>query len=267
MHHAHEPVNGARLILIAAVLLATSLSAQASFQGIARKPDSDKLYYREVHCSAANDTSNQISRVKYLDEENSPIATKTLRSGLELLPEKPAQTDQSPPPGTNPSWLPEYEFVHHPSGFAEAIRYTGRTITLYRREPGSSQWQSKAINATDYDKPVIADAGFDQFIRDHLKQLTNGSSLDVVYLSAPRLDTLGFTLQPQEPSDAQVTINMYPSNFVIRLLVDPIQVIYNKNTGQLMKFQGLTNVPRNEDKNFIASIDYQYGENLDAICR
>ena len=269
--------------LMAVMLVSGTGNALAisHYQGEARDLSSGNLLYREVHCifPLSNETSEghaalttlPAETVRYLSADESTVATKQLRHGLRLLPgdsATPASATQSTAPdGINTAWVPEYEFIHHDTEFIEGLRYRDNQVVLYRRESNRASWEEKAIDFRRVKKPVIADAGFDVFIRDHLDDFKSGESLDVIYLSAPRLTTLDFTLQPQEQTDERIVLSMFPTNFVIRLLVDPLRVTYSSNTGRLLNFQGLTNVPKNIEKNYIASIDYLYGEDLDAFCQ
>lgn len=263
---ARLPLAFRSLTLILCMFTAPSTLAMLNYQGLARDLDSDDLFYREVHCVVAQDNTST-ETVRYLGTTNNPIATKRLREGLTLLPQQPASPASTTPRGIRPAWVPEYEFIHHDTGFAEGLRYQGDAVVLYRREGNDADWEQKRLDLKQASKPVIADAGFDQFIRDHLSKLATGESLDVVYLSAPRLTTLDFTLEPGEQQDDRLTITMYPSNFVIRLLVEPLLVTYSSKTGRLLNFRGLTNVPQNTAENYLASIEYQYGEELDAFCQ
>lgn len=209
--------------------------------------------------------SVDVGTVSYLGTANNAIATKRVREGLTLLPQQ--DPTSITPPSVRSNWVPEYEFIHHDTGFVEGLRYQGDGVVLYRREGTDAEWEQKRIDLQSMNKPAIADAGFDRFIRDHLEKLSSGKSLDVVYLSAPRLTSLKFTLEPIEMQDDRLTISMSPSNFVIGLLVEPLLVTYSTETGRLLSFRGLTNVPQSTDQNYIASIQYQYGEEINASCQ
>ena len=87
------------------------------------------------------------------------------------------------------------------------------------------------------------------------------------FLALTRAQYIGFELKPIESEKAEkkglMILSLQPSNFLIRLVMDPIILSYDLETMRLLRFEGLTNIERvNKGKglgeNYIARIEYSY---------
>ncbi|MCG8672478.1 MAG: hypothetical protein MI867_23950 [Pseudomonadales bacterium] len=239
------------------VVLAThaTLSHGAiSFMGKAFNPDTEAFLYREIHCEPKSD---QPAQVVYLTEEDVVLAKK--KFAISSKKDIPNLANME-----HLKWLPQYQFTHLEFGISEAVSFLNGNILLERKTQKQDSPESKTLNPSSLsvDKPLIADAGFDTFIKSHFDELMNGISKKVVYLSAPRLSEIDFVISYEKTKDSLAIFSVYPDNFVIRWLVDPIRVSYDIKTKRLMRFEGLTNVPMTPKKNFIADINYQYSDFL-----
>ena len=254
MHANHKLLTKQRNLMALALSLLWSTTVPAfsavNFIGVATQIGSDNMLYKEVHCQARG-------KVLYLSPDNHVIANKT------LSPE--GEYEASTLKAINPDWVPQYKFVHQELAMGESLTYGKDQLILQRKEPGADEWETKALSLTG-DKHYIADAGFDRYIRHHLSALINGNSLDITYVSAPRLSTINFTIKPIRQNEQQITLAFYPSNLVIRLLVDPIELVYGKDKARLLSFRGLTNLPKNARENHVAHIQYRYEEDLNEFC-
>jgi hypothetical protein len=105
---------------------------------------------------------------------------------------------------------------------------------------------------------LVIDAGFDHFIRAHWERLTAGNRASFRFLGPTRGDHYGFVAEPAKAGDfeADHEFRIRPDGLVTRFLVDPIYLGYN-NEGFLTDFSGLTNIRKNQDRNFTAHIRYQ----------
>ncbi|MDV2079872.1 hypothetical protein [Marinobacter xestospongiae] len=103
---------------------------------------------------------------------------------------------------------------------------------------------------------VVVDAGFDHLVREHWSTLLNGESVPFRFLAPSRGEHYSFELEPEPGNDYHLAVTIRPSGLMMRLLVDPIVLGYDR-TGALVHYAGLTNIPRTRDQNHEADIRYQ----------
>lgn len=111
---------------------------------------------------------------------------------------------------------------------------------------------------TPVDQDIVADAGFDNFVRRSWPKIQDDQTVDFRYLAPTRGEHYAFVLE--QTSDFRVSgdvvMEIRPSGFVTRFLVDPIILGYSTD-GALTDYVGLTNVRESEDQNYTAHIRYQ----------
>ncbi|WP_166268225.1 hypothetical protein [Marinobacter caseinilyticus] len=139
------------------------------------------------------------------------------------------------------------------------------TITNLDNSQLSIEWLSNGKDLKQFrvnvDDNVVADAGFDNLVREHWSGLRKGRDIDFRFLAPTRGEHYGFTLasvdDPRIRSD--VALEIRPSGVIMGLLVDPILLGYNAE-GYLTDYIGLTNIRKNQDANYIAHIRYHHGQ-------
>lgn len=150
---------------------------------------------------------------------------------------------------------PNVEFKQ--SDFSEVIEITNQddqTLKILWKAPSGSTEQA----SLDIEPSLVADAGFDNLVRQNWKQLIeDGESVEFNMVAPTRGDYYGFTLEPTKDSriDADHLVRIRPSSTLMRFLVDPIVLGYNDD-GLLTDYLGLTNIRKNEDTNYTAHIRY-----------
>ncbi|GGC71797.1 hypothetical protein [Marinobacter halophilus] len=124
------------------------------------------------------------------------------------------------------------------------------------------QWQQPSGNTEVYsvtfDQSLVVDAGFDHLVRANWDRVARGEAIEFRFLAPTRGEHYGFVLESTSSSQisADVVVRIRPTSLVLRLLVDPIVLGYNRE-GALTDYLGLTNIRRNSDENYTAHIRYQ----------
>lgn len=137
-------------------------------------------------------------------------------------------------------------------------------LTIRYPEPTSLeiQWRAPGGNTDNFtvsfDDRLVVDAGFDQFVRANWDKVTNGDTVEFRFLAPTRGEHYGFVLEPtsSDQVNADVVVRIRPTSFVLRFLVDPIVLGYNRE-GALTDYLGLTNIRKNSDENYTAHIQYE----------
>lgn len=152
--------------------------------------------------------------------------------------------------------LPEVEFRQ--PRFDEVLRLlpdSGNSLEIRWRADGNDT----RVWRIDPPEDLVADLGFDHFIRESWSGLTGGDAVRFRFLAPTRGEHYGFLAEPAEnPAiEADHVFRVRPSGVMLRLLVEPIYLGYD-NTGRLTHYTGLGNIRENADQNYTVSIRYEY---------
>jgi hypothetical protein len=234
-----------RLTVIAALLLpfaypVSSFANDLSFTGTAKPVGGGDTLYQEIHSISGSCEQGVFTpeehRVDYRRSGSDVFATKRLSYRQSVL-------------------RPGVEF--NQPDFSEVIEITNQddqTLEILWQSPSGATEKS----SLDVEPTLVADAGFDNFVRQNWKQvMEDGNSVKFNMIAPTRGDYYGFTLEPTSDNriDAEHLVRIRPSSTLMRFLVDPILLGYNSD-GLLTDYLGLTNIRKNKDTNYTAHIRY-----------
>ena len=219
------------------ILCATPCALAGSFEGTARDPDSGKVLYVETHYVFDADSPAESRIVLYrCARDGQPFARKELRYDASRR-------------------APSFAMDDARSGFAEGLERVAGTATVFARAGARAPRRSAPIT----DPALIADAGFDEFVRSHWDELQRGAALDAPFLVPSMLDSVGFRVR----KTATVRVDGADTS-VIRLSVagplgwflSDIDVSYRDADRRLVSYSGLTNIRDPRGKMLTARIDF-----------
>lgn len=231
-----------RPIFLTAIMMPLSLFAsEIRFVGTAQPVEGGDTLYTESHAITGTCTGGQFRpaehSVEYRRPDSDPFATKKLSYRHSAL--RPGVVFEQPE-------------------FSEVIEIENRndkTLEITWQPPSGSVEES----TLEVTSSLVADAGFDNFVRQNWKKVVaNGDSVKFDMVAPTRGDHYGFTLEPASDSriEADHLLRIRPSSMLMGFLVDPIMLGYNDD-GLLTDYLGLTNIRKNEDGNFVAHIRYE----------
>lgn len=239
-----SPPTRHRMVAIALLVSGVSLPVAATefrFTGIAES-EAGQVLYREHHnvkgqCDNGLFQPQQHSVAYRKDSNETPFATKDLAY-------------------TSSEIRPKVDFFQ--PGFDESmkIRYPRpQELVVTWNTPGTGS-DIKTFEVPFTDSTVV-DAGFDNFVRRHWQSVLSGKSVEFRFLGPTRGEHYGFVLEPvsSDKVNAEHEVQIRPTGMVLRFLVDPIVLGYNKS-GALTDYYGLTNIRKNQDENYTAHIRY-----------
>ena len=177
------------------------------------------------------------SQVQYRNMQGEPIADK--------------QLDYRPHPHA-----PAFSFHNRKTGYREAViwRDDGR-ILLMHADTAHTLPREKILRVPE---PVVADAGFNSFVRDNLARLEQGERIDFHFLNPARLDWFRFSASGSVLDPQKIQVVIAPSNPVLHWLVEPIRLIYARDSGHLLQYEGITNISLDGGDTLVARIQYRY---------
>ncbi|MGK0500551.1 MAG: hypothetical protein ACJAYG_002204 [Oceanicoccus sp.] len=232
---------------IEAQAIKPSMSDTLAIVGDAYSLGEEQLLYRELHFHSDDGLDH---RIDYLLPDDSLMARKTLdyRSGRAT----PAYSQRSNnyPKTIDISWQQDQLLMSYASSGNPAEE---KTLLI--------------------DQPLVIDAGFDHFVREHWADLIAGESLDFYFPAPSRLSLVELRATRSNCSYTTTTeacFKINSSNWLIRLLLDPIELGYNIDSKQLTRFRGLANMTDIDGNSLKVDIRYRYanaGEKLAVIDR
>jgi hypothetical protein len=211
-----------RLLLLLLLSVAPAAQAAISFEeGVARDPQDNALLYREQHLLRRQDGQLLERLVLYRCADGTPFARK--RVDYRVSPQAPS-----------------FSLEDARDGYGEGLRRGGGGDTVWVRDGGSER--SAALRG---HPQLVADAGFDEFIRRNWRPLLAGESVPLRFAVPARLESLGFKVSRigaarfgGEPAEL----------FRLRLggwlgwIAPHIDVAYGRDSRRLLRFEGLSNL-------------------------
>ena len=227
---------------LSALLLAAPAAALGSlfeFNGTA-KDDNGTLLYQELHQVQGHCTEGVFEpvshSVRYRDNQREDaFASKALSY-------------------ENATLRPTVEFSQ--PDYDEQLEIVYPDLTQLRIEWRNPSGKTESHNVS-FDERLVVDAGFDNLVRANWEKVSQGESVAFRFLAPTRGEHYGFVLEPtaNDQINADITLRIRPTSLVLRLLVDPIVLGYNRE-GALTDYLGLTNIRKNSDENYTAHIRY-----------
>jgi hypothetical protein len=220
--------------------------ATMQFVGDAYAVDSGEQLYSEHHVIKVDSTGRYItSNVEYRDPDNKVFATKHLDFNGALT--KPELSFNDLRSG---NMIKTRNILNGDEHFVAVELHNGQEVEV------------TMLSSSERSAPVT-DAGFDQFVETHWQALVNGDTLELDFLALSRATYIGFTLEKTSDEGDLMKLRLAPASFLIRLLMDPIYLTYDRVTRKLLVFEGLTNIDRVVEgrelsDHYVARIEYRY---------
>ncbi len=211
-----------RVLALAAFAAALPASA-ATFRaetGLARDYDTGRLLYREEHLVHAASDGRPLERVVlYRCADGTPFARKRIdyRDGLQA---------------------PAFQFEDARSGYREGVRRDAEGREVFVVRPGAEEREAPLPAG-----PLVADAGFDPWLRDAWPRLATGERVPLSFLVPSRLTSFDFKVYAVDEGAAAGE-----RRFRLRLggwlgwIAPHIDVVYAEADRRLLRFEGLSNL-------------------------
>ncbi|WLD59519.1 hypothetical protein NFC81_06995 [Salinispirillum sp. LH 10-3-1] len=222
--------------LLGLLLSTGSTAANWDLMGTARDPETGSLIYREFHRVNINSDNSKTRVVEYRDEDDELMVIKTL-----VTPE-------------GRPYLPELEWDDRIQSSTIIGRFNEGIYQQRIDRPDGNTVERAQLS--DLQNTVL-DAGFDQYLQDRMTDIIDNGRIDFDFLSLGAGRTYAFTAQLQSLNDNTIEVRVAPRSAIIRFFVDPIDLVYDRETLALQRYQGITNFRR--DGSIVnAIIEYEY---------
>ncbi|HEU0204404.1 MAG TPA: hypothetical protein VFR86_28680 [Burkholderiaceae bacterium] len=127
-----------------------------------------------------------------------------------------------------------FEAVHKEAGYSGSVIVTGGRHLEYVLSQGG-----KIRTATeDVADPVVTGPSLHGFILHHWDALAAGQRLPVRMIVLAKMQTYGFEIQRADASDGRTAFSITPTNFLVRLALDPLRVEFDSSTRNVLRYIG-----------------------------
>ncbi|MCU0760951.1 MAG: hypothetical protein MUF07_17370 [Steroidobacteraceae bacterium] len=221
-----------------AAAAASASAADLAFTGYARDVETRRLLYVESHFVRDAGRPGETRVVMYRCANGSEsFARKQLRYG-EVREQ------------------PEFTFADARGGYTEGLRRTPRGPQVFQRDDARSAPRESRLPG---NVVIVADAGFDEFVRRHWGELEAGRTVRFPFLVPSRLDFLTFKVRKDKEETiegAAASVIRLNLSGVLGWFLPYIEVSYRKADQVLMRYKGITNIRDAAGDNLVAQIDF-----------
>ncbi len=213
-------------------------AATVAYEGRATDPDSGRLLYVEHHLLRAVDGKPRERLVAY----RCPDGTLFARKRVDYAASRVA---------------PSFQLDDGRDGYREGVRRAGGRTVAFVRDRRDAAEKSGALGAS---RRLVADAGFDEYVRGNWGALVAGTTLPVDFAVPSSRRSYTFNLR----KIGSPTIDGVPSHLfrlkisgLLGLVAPQIDVAYAQQTRRLLQFEGVTNLRDDKGKQWAARIAFK----------
>lgn len=190
-------------------------------QGQAWDLGKKRVLYTESHWSQFENGQIRDRTVLYRCSDGTPFARKTVSY-------------------SNSAWVPAFQFKDNRFDYSEALRWQNGQPRLQFSGP-----DGKGDRLLDNKPNLVADAGFDNFIRARWQPLNRNDKQALQFAVPARLKSYGFNLQrigTTRYANQSAQVFKLGLNGLLGYIAPNIEVTYSSRDKRLLRFKGLTNI-------------------------
>ena len=248
-----EVFHRRRCWLVLCLLLVPAVSVSAASHvgetiGRAYDLESDELLYSETHCVSDDGVKRDVF---YRDAESKLIASKVL--------------DYS-----SGATTPSFEQHNLFSSESIVVRFEQGIVSMEVIDAESREPLKSAQAEPSQKLPVVIDAGFDFFVRQNWDSLVAGDSHEFQFPLADRERLVELRIQAlgcSYPTQSDQCFRLDVANWLLRMLVKPIELGYDNEARRLTRFRGLSNIGDANGDGQVVDIRYDYEDPGVQACR
>lgn len=153
---------------------------------------------------------------------------------------------------------PSFELIDQRRGYVEGFDPTTRKVK-FRAGPKAELQEAVVEDSAT----LVVDSGFDEFVLEHWDALVGGDKMAIDFVVPSQQEALGFKIKHL---DSGTVVGRPAETFrlaltgLLGLIADGIDVSYDKENRQLLRFAGLSNLRDAEGDNYTVRIDFQPGD-------
>ena len=152
--------------------------------------------------------------------------------------------------------LVSYDEVHLQKNYLGTIKVDKNKVKIIKIENGEIE-----SNTEELGYPVVVGPTLFGYIQNHWSELLAGDRLKIKFGLIERLETFGFDVYMKSTNELSTTIILTPSNFLMKLFVDDLEVDFDTKSKRVKRYKGP--VPQYDDsegnlEKVVATSVYKY---------
>lgn len=210
-----------------------------SYSGKAFTIKSGEYFYTETHNEVALGDKHKTTEIIYTDLSGKKIGCKTLDFD-------------------NFYTSPSYKLEDYRAKYREGAEIKADKVTVYY------QYTDKEAEPTSktfsVPQPVVIDGGFNYFVKLNWDRLMKNEILTFNFVSPSKMDY--FTMRISKKQDLiyqnhqASLLYLELDNFLFRLLLTPIKIIYDNKTKRILNYEGIANLSNELGKNETVKLNF-----------
>jgi hypothetical protein len=234
--------NRAVALFTAASVMAlsgASIAAEryAGYEGTAFELESGKLIYSEAHFLRYVNGKLSERVVMYRCPNGKAFGRKLMQVKGKTL-------------------MPEFELIDQRMGYREGLQTRPKGLTVFYQ---NSARKSEKSDQLDVNRLMVADAGFDEFVRQNWRELLAGKSVALDFIVPSQLDYLAFKVKWVKSAtlngELVQVFKLAPSG-ILGWVTSGLDVTYADSDRSLRQFSGLSNIRDITGDNYEAKIEF-----------
>lgn len=213
------------------------------FRGNASDLQTGKFLYSENHAEFRSMDKHTHSIVTYRDAGGKVFARKRITF-------------------TKSTNQPDFRMEDFRDGYIEGATLLGNSrFQFFKRSDKEAALEKEVVTI---GTPGVIDGGFDYFVRENFASLAAGQAKKVNFGVSARFTYFSFVISKvgdlkRKGRDA-IRFKLAPDNFLLRQLIDPLFITYDKESLRLLEYTGYTNIDdgTRKGRNFEARIVFNY---------
>ncbi len=231
-------VNPARVgAWMLAMLLGSANATTLQYEGRAMDPESGSLLYTERHL-LREAAGNPVER---LVTYHCPNGNAFARKSVDYRDSR---------------WAPDFELNDARDGYREGLRRQEGAPWVFVRDSAGTRQRTAAIGTTSR---LVADAGFDEFVRRNWQLLVAGETVSFSFALPANQRAYTFKLRRV----GELRVGEVPAHLMrlklgglLGLIAPQIDVAYAKSSRRLLRFEGVTNLRDADGEQWSARIEF-----------
>ncbi|MGD8385905.1 MAG: hypothetical protein PVG49_02100 [Desulfobacteraceae bacterium] len=149
----------------------------------------------------------------------------------------------------------DYTFEDLRKQYLDGVLLEPDRICMFRKTEPDAETETVCLPREDTQ---IIGQGFHHFIVTHLGAIEKGEVYHVKLALPSRMDQVRFRIHKRRIEGGHIWIRLEVDNWVLRLFAPHIDVIYERGTGHLLRYEGISNIADASGECKPVRIEYAY---------